>query len=158
MVMNWKTSSLTVNLPDDTWENLYRTNTNHDGDQVVRIKLRIENIAFAALRWGVEQHRHWRVTCLMVPDITLYRTNTNHDRDQFVRTQLRIDKIVSNALRWWIKTHRHWGVTCLMGPEGMLYRTNANYDRDIIVRYSFVLITSFSMRYGDELKHIVIGG
>ena len=156
--MNWPTSSLTGNLLDDTRENSIPYKYESGPRPDCTIKLFTDNIVFDALRWWIEQHRHWRVTCLMIPERTLYRTNTNHDRDQIVRTKFRIDKIVSNALRWWIKTHHDWRVTCLMGPDRMLYRTNANYDRDNIVRYSFVLITSFSMRYGDEFKHIVIDG
>ena len=43
------------NLLDDILENLYYLNTHHDGNQIVRTKRRIENIAFATLRSEIAQ-------------------------------------------------------------------------------------------------------
>ena len=153
---HWRVTCLMI--PERT---LYRTNTNHDRDQIVRysflliilcstrrgdelnkllddtqenpipykyesrqkpdctIKLLTDNIFFGALRWWIEEHRHWRVT-------DKYESRQRPD----CANQLFTDNIVFDAPRWWIDQHRHWRVTCLMIPERTLYRTNATHDRD----------------------------
>ena len=79
---HWRVTCLMI--PERT---LYHTNTNRDRHQIVQIKVRTDNTVFDAVmnwRW-IEKHRHWRVTCLMIPEGALCRNKTHHDRDQIVR-------------------------------------------------------------------------
>ena len=95
-------------LLDGTWENRYRTNTNHDREQNIRIKLRTDNIVLDALRIWIAQNRHRRVTCLRIPERTLCRTITHHDKEQIIWIKLPTDNIVFDALRRWIENNRQW--------------------------------------------------
>ena len=132
--MNWKTSSLTGNLLDDTRENSLPCKCDSRQRPDCTIKLFTDNIVVDAPRRWIHQHRHWRVTCLMIPERTLYRINTNHDQQQIVRVELRIANIISDTLRRRTLNHIQGRVTCLTIPKRTLYRANTNHEQQQLVR------------------------